>query len=178
MTVRGTGTPDGLRPPSPLASPLPTHSPPSFLPSLDSPPLLPFSLMPVSLSPLLLPLLTLTSFLLLSSPFSLPSQDPTALNFHPTAPAGVGGPAGPVPLSVCPSPAGPRSLPEPGAQGEAAQSCNNCPRGTCSSFCRVPRGTRASTAHAMLRNYKVKFGCGTPREMGEFWGGFSVLYFL
>lgn len=31
------------------------------------------------LSPLLLPLLTLPSFLLLSSPFSLPSQDPTAL---------------------------------------------------------------------------------------------------
>ena len=118
MTVRGTGTPDGLRPPSPLAPPLPTHSPPSFLPSLDSPPLLPFSLMPVSpLAPPSHPPLLSPSLLSFLSPLPGPHSSCAFTNFHPTAPGG--GPAGPAPLSVCPSPAGPRCLPEPGGRAHA-----------------------------------------------------------
>ena len=166
----------------PLPSPL--TLPPPFCPPLTP---LPSFLFHSCLSPLLLPLLTLPSFLLLSSPFSLPSQDPTALVHSQTFTPQLwgGGPSWASP-SVClsipswaPMPSGAwRQGPRSGAQGEAAQSCNNCPRGTRSSFCHVPRGTRASMAHATLRNYKVKFGCGMPRERGEFWGGFSVLYFL
>ena len=79
-------------PPSPLAPPLPTHSPPSFPPSLDSPPLLPFSLMPASLSPLLSPPshppLLSPSLLSFLSPLPGPHSSCAFTNFHPTAPGG------------------------------------------------------------------------------------------
>ena len=89
MTARGTGTPDGLRPPSPRAPPLPTHSPPSFLPSLDSPPRLPFSLMPVSpLAPPSHPPLLSPSLLSFLSPLPGPHSSCAFTNFHPTAPGG------------------------------------------------------------------------------------------
>ena len=115
-----------------------------------------------------------------------PPRTPQLLCIHKLSPHSSGGGPSWASPSVClsipswaPMPSGAwRQGPRSGAQGEAAQSCNNCPRGTRSSFCHVPRGTRASMAHATLRNYKVKFGCGMPQERGEFWGGFSVLYFL
>lgn len=56
-----------------------------------------------------------------SPPFSFspllslsPPRTPQLLTFTPQLRGG--GPAGPAPLSVCPSPAGPRSLPEPGGR--------------------------------------------------------------
>ena len=146
----------------PTAPPTPLSFLLSFPPV--SAPLSPSSLLPLSLSfppsssSVLLPFFFL-SFLSASTPpppFPLPlplppsplspsSQVPTVLGHsqtsHPAALAWGGGAAGPVPLRVCPSPAGPRRQPPPagrahvlGPSARRPASCNHRPRGTHSSF--------------------------------------------
>lgn len=107
-----------LRPlPSLLTLPLLSSLPLSPLPAFSLTPLcLPPSLFPLSLfwylSSLLsclslcLPPLPSSPLLFLSPPSTGPHSPCAFTDFHPTALGGS--PAGPVPLSVCPSPAGPR----------------------------------------------------------------------
>lgn len=150
------------------------HSPPSLLPL---PPLLPHSLCPLSLlshaclspslfsfplslscclsslSSILAPESHLASPPHLSPPLPLllplpgPHSSPAFANFHPAA---QGAPAGPVPLSVCPSPAGPptpsqEAGPCSGAQGEAASSCRHSPL----RHTHTPAGALCPKAHQL-----------------------------
>lgn len=112
MTVKGAGTPDSPSPPQPLPSSLslPSSFSLSFLSPLWASLLSSFSVLvslafPFSLSPLLSPPFPCS--------FSSPSQDSTVFVHSQTFTRQLKGGASvwPVPLSVCPSPAGPRRLP-------------------------------------------------------------------
>lgn len=183
--------PQAPLPPSPRPPPPPTHS--SFLlfflpPCLLSTFLLSHSCLFSLLSPSSFSVLTFflsffspspfSLFSLLSPPllFSFSPKTPQLLCIHQLSPCGL---RGPVPLSVCPSPAGPRCLPRRERALEAAptrwgpggggRACHRHPEAQAGalSFCLLPRGTGAWASHCPRHAGKGKSQVGVWGAVGE-----------